>query len=63
MHEFTEEQQRKLLQFTTGTDSVPIGGLSKVKLIIARNGPDSDRYYSFNKTSSYFVIIMWFKRQ
>lgn len=53
MHEFTEEQQRKLLQFTTGTDSVPIGGLSKVKLIIARNGPDSDRYYySFNKPSS-----------
>lgn len=43
VHEFTEEQQRKLLQFTTGTDSVPIGGLSKVKLIIARNGPDSDR--------------------
>ncbi|CAI9731724.1 ubiquitinE3A-like,protein ligase E3A-like [Octopus vulgaris] len=43
VHDFTEEQQRKLLQFTTGTDRVPIGGLSKVKLIIARNGPDSDR--------------------
>ncbi|VDI27238.1 Hypothetical predicted protein, partial [Mytilus galloprovincialis] len=43
VHEFTEEQKRKLLQFTTGTDKVPVGGLSKLKLIIARNGPDSER--------------------
>lgn len=43
VHEFSEEQKRKLLQFTTGTDRVPVGGLSKLKLIIARNGPDSDR--------------------
>ncbi|KAK3611418.1 hypothetical protein CHS0354_034865 [Potamilus streckersoni] len=43
VHSFTEEQKRKLLQFTTGTDRVPVGGLAKLKLIIARNGPDSDR--------------------
>lgn len=43
VHEMDEEQKRKLLQFTTGTDRVPVGGLSKLKLIIARNGPDSDR--------------------
>lgn len=43
VHEFTEDQKRRLLQFTTGTDRVPVGGLSKIKLIIARNGPDSDR--------------------
>ncbi|CAD5122844.1 DgyrCDS11247 [Dimorphilus gyrociliatus] len=41
--EFTEEQKKQLLQFTTGSDRVPVGGLSKLKLIIARNGPDSDR--------------------
>ncbi|XP_046684571.1 ubiquitin-protein ligase E3A-like [Homalodisca vitripennis] len=29
--------------FATGSDRVPVGGLSKLKLIIARNGPDSDR--------------------
>ncbi|XP_013411636.1 ubiquitin-protein ligase E3A-like [Lingula anatina] len=43
VHEFSEEQKRQLLQFATGSDRVPVGGLSKLKLIIARNGPDSDR--------------------
>ena len=43
VHEFTDEQKKLLLQFATGSDRVPIGGLSKLKLIIARNGPDSDR--------------------
>ncbi|KAK2149458.1 hypothetical protein LSH36_451g01060 [Paralvinella palmiformis] len=43
VHAFSEEQQRKLLQFATGSDCVPVGGLSKLKLVIARHGPDSDR--------------------
>ncbi|XP_054260809.1 ubiquitin-protein ligase E3A [Macrosteles quadrilineatus] len=43
VHTLTPEDQRKLLQFATGSDRVPVGGLSKLKLIIARNGPDSDR--------------------
>ncbi|XP_041359668.1 ubiquitin-protein ligase E3A-like [Gigantopelta aegis] len=43
VHGFDDDNKRKLLQFTTGTDRVPVGGLSKLKLIIARNGPDSDR--------------------
>ncbi|XP_065170109.1 ubiquitin-protein ligase E3A isoform X2 [Atheta coriaria] len=43
VHAFSNEDKRKLLQFATGSDRVPIGGLSKLKLVIARNGPDSDR--------------------
>lgn len=43
VHSLSVEDQRKLLQFATGSDRVPVGGLSKLKLIIARNGPDSDR--------------------
>lgn len=43
IQEFTLEQKRQWLQFTTGSDRVPIGGLSKLRLIIARNGSDSDR--------------------
>ncbi|KAL1508843.1 hypothetical protein ABEB36_003674 [Hypothenemus hampei] len=43
VHAFSLEDKRKLLQFTTGSDRVPIGGLSKLKLVIAKNGPDSDR--------------------
>lgn len=43
VHALDIEDKRKLLQFTTGSDRVPLGGLSKLKLVIARNGPDSDR--------------------
>ncbi|KXJ10271.1 ubiquitin-protein ligase E3A [Exaiptasia diaphana] len=43
VHNFTLEQKRQLLMFTTGSDRVPVGGLSKVKLIIAKNGSDSLR--------------------
>ena len=43
VHEFTEEQKKLLLFFTTGTDRVPVGGLSKLQFIIARNGTDSFR--------------------
>ena len=43
VHNFPEETKRKLLQFITGTDRVPVGGLSKIRMIIVKNGPDSDR--------------------
>ncbi|KAG6448074.1 hypothetical protein O3G_MSEX005305 [Manduca sexta] len=43
VHSLTLEDKRKLLQFTTGSDRVPVGGLSHLKLVIARNGPDCDR--------------------
>uniref|UniRef100_W5MP96 HECT-type E3 ubiquitin transferase n=1 Tax=Lepisosteus oculatus TaxID=7918 RepID=W5MP96_LEPOC len=43
VHAFGEEQKRLFLQFTTGTDRAPVGGLGKLKMIIAKNGPDTDR--------------------
>ncbi|XP_072942235.1 ubiquitin-protein ligase E3A [Epargyreus clarus] len=43
VHSLSLEDKRKLLQFTTGSDRVPVGGLSNLKLVIARNGPDCDR--------------------
>lgn len=43
VHGLPDESKRKLLEFTTGSDRVPVGGLSRLKLVIARNGPDSDR--------------------
>ncbi|XP_066585682.1 ubiquitin-protein ligase E3A [Prorops nasuta] len=42
-HSLPPESQRRLLQFTTGSDRVPVGGLSRLKMVIARHGPDSDR--------------------
>ncbi|XP_069492687.1 ubiquitin-protein ligase E3A isoform X2 [Ambystoma mexicanum] len=43
VHSFAHEQKRLFLQFTTGTDRAPVGGLGKLKMIIAKNGPDTDR--------------------
>ena len=44
VHSFSLEQKKQLLMFTTGSDRIPVGGFSKLRLIIAKNGPDSDRY-------------------
>ncbi|XP_053177880.1 ubiquitin-protein ligase E3A [Scomber japonicus] len=43
INSFGEEQKRLFLQFTTGTDRAPVGGLGKLKMIITKNGSDSDR--------------------
>uniref|UniRef100_A0A3Q2Y5U8 Ubiquitin-protein ligase E3A n=1 Tax=Hippocampus comes TaxID=109280 RepID=A0A3Q2Y5U8_HIPCM len=43
LHSFGEEQKRLFLQFTTGTDRAPVGGLGKLKMIIVKNGSDTER--------------------
>jgi len=43
VHSMDLEDKRKLLQFTTGSDRIPVGGLAKLKLTIAKNGSDSER--------------------
>jgi len=43
VHAMSLEDKRKLLQFTTGSDRIPVGGLSRLKLMITKNGVDSDR--------------------
>lgn len=46
-HSLPRVSQQKLLQFTTGSDRVPVGGLGKLKLTITRNGSDSDRFVTY----------------
>jgi len=41
--ELDEEQSRLLLQFITGCDRAPVGGLVKLEMIIARSGDDRAR--------------------
>ncbi|RKO93937.1 hypothetical protein BDK51DRAFT_21920 [Blyttiomyces helicus] len=43
VHSLTDAEKKLLLFFTTGSDRVPVGGLSKLQFVIARNGGDSDR--------------------
>lgn len=42
-NDLTEEQQKQLLFFATGSDRVPVGGLGNLSFVIAKNGADSDR--------------------
>lgn len=44
VREYGENQKKQLLQFITGSDRIPLGGLAKLKFIIVKNGPDSDRF-------------------
>ncbi|VDN02113.1 unnamed protein product [Thelazia callipaeda] len=37
------EEKKMLLQFVTGSDRVPVGGLEKLDFVIARNGDDKER--------------------
>ncbi|KAK3865964.1 hypothetical protein Pcinc_028466 [Petrolisthes cinctipes] len=43
VHDMSTEDKKKLLQFTTGSARVPVGGLARLKLIIVRHSPDCDR--------------------
>ncbi|KAH8379519.1 hypothetical protein KR009_005412, partial [Drosophila setifemur] len=43
VHAMPLESKRKLLEFTTGSARVPVGGLKCLRLLITRHGPDSDR--------------------
>ena len=40
VHGMDEKTKKQLLSFTTGSDRVPVGGLSKLPFIIAKNGGD-----------------------
>ncbi|XP_002985532.2 probable E3 ubiquitin-protein ligase HERC4 [Selaginella moellendorffii] len=41
--EMSVEEKKQLLFFTTGNDRAPVGGLGSLKLIIQRNGDDTER--------------------
>jgi len=43
VHEFPLDLKKQLLFFATGSDRAPIGGLSKMNLIITKHGEDTNR--------------------
>jgi len=42
VHTLTLEEKKSLLQFCTGCDRAPVGGLGRLPFIVSRAGPDSD---------------------
>ena len=61
-----DDQRKTLLEFCTGSDRCPVGGLERLKLTITKNGPDSNRLPSgtlnndvkFNVNCSKFSTYM-----
>jgi len=44
VHEFSQDQKKKLLLFTTGTNRLPIGGIKALTFVIQRHGgPDTEQ--------------------
>ena len=56
---FPEAQKKQLLAFVTGSDRIPLGGLAKLKFIIVKNGPDSDRYLTY----SHLIVLFFISQQ
>ena len=43
VHAFSDDEKKRLLSFSTGSDRCPVGGLGRQKSVISKGGPDSDR--------------------
>ena len=43
LHGMEPDRRRAFLHFVTGSSRVPVSGLSKVVIVVQRNGPDCDR--------------------
>ncbi|VEL35807.1 unnamed protein product [Protopolystoma xenopodis] len=58
LHEMDREQQKQLLQFATGSDRIPLGGMAKMRFVIAKQGPDSDRYFKVHLDSFVSRVLL-----
>jgi ubiquitin-protein ligase E3 A len=57
IHEdLTDEQRKKFLAFTTGSDRAPINGLGSVKLYVGRHGEDSEMLPSSHTCFNHLLI-------
>lgn len=57
VHDYSLEQKKKLLFFTTGSDRAPIGGLGKMEFIIMKHGDDGDRYFFYSEHLLSFRVL------
>ena len=55
-HTLTVEEKKKFLFFSTGSDRVPISGLSSLNFVISRNGPDSDRLMTAHTCFNHLLL-------
>lgn len=56
LEDFDEEQRKKFLAFTTGSNRAPILGLGVVKLYVGRHGEDSEMLPSSHTCFNHLLI-------
>lgn len=55
---FNIQLKKKLLLFTTGSDRIPVGGMSEMKFKITRmEGSNGDKMYVFNSYNSHRIVF------
>lgn len=54
--DLSHENKIKFLQFSTGSDRSPIGGLGNLELKIAKHGPDTDRLPCSQTCFNYLLV-------
>jgi len=56
LHSLDTDQQKKFLFFVTGSDRVPVNGLSSIHFVVSRNGPDTDRLMTAHTCYNYLLL-------
>jgi ubiquitin-protein ligase E3 A len=56
LHSLTEEEKKLFLKFVSGSDRSPIDGLSKLKMVISKNGDDDTRLPSAHTCFNHLLL-------
>jgi len=56
VHSLSPEEKRSFLQFCTGCDRAPVGGLGRLQFVVSRAGPDSDRLPSVHTCFNHLLL-------
>jgi len=56
VHDFSLEDKKKLLFFTTGSDRAPIGGLGKLEFVIMKHGEDGSMLPSAHTCFNHLLL-------
>jgi len=56
VHTLSQDEKKSLLQFCTGCDRAPVGGLGRLAFIVSRGGPDSDLLPSVHTCFNHLLL-------
>ncbi|CAD8049649.1 unnamed protein product [Paramecium primaurelia] len=56
IHSLDEQQQKRFLFFSTGSDRVPVGGLKSLKFVIQKHGEDTEQLPSAHTCFNVFLL-------